>query len=687
MGREQPLDCLPMHLAAIDWAIIALYIVFAVYIGIRFARKAGQDVDQFFLSGRTLPWWIAGTSMVATTFAADTPLVITGWVRDHGVWKNWLWWCYAGGGFMTVFIFARYWRRGQVMTTAELAELRYGGKDAGRLRGFLGFYHAGITNTITLCWVILAAVKIMDVLLEVDKATAVTVACLIALSYSLLAGFWGVVLTDLVQFTIAMIGSILLAVFAWKAIDGTSGLLEAAASNPDFTADTLAFFPQSGEGGFFDRSFWAVNFATVMVYLGVAWWAAEAVDGGGLVVQRISAAKDERSGVLGALWYNVAHYALRPWPWILVALASLVLLPHIRVEAPVDAIVSSVAADGSTVTLTPATITGSGEEESATPIAGATPEVIDLVAASSADDWGPILSVAPSADADAPTIVRQGDLVAHTDSERAYVVMMKRFLPVGLLGLAVAALLAAFMSTIDTHVNLASSFFVNDVYRRFLVKDASPKHYVAAARVSCVVVLTLAGLMAYQSQSISNLFTFFLAFLSGVGPIYILRWLWWRVRASTEITAMLASSITTVVLHTGEFHLSFGMLSDTDGKLPYEIILCIVASVSAGSAILSMLLTRAPEPESLVPFYRQVRPMGFWGPVRALCPEVAPRHEVAAAVTGVIGGLCATYGLMLGMGFWFLGRSGGLVAVTLGVAVIGVFLVARSLKRVLAVLD
>jgi solute:Na+ symporter, SSS family len=674
-----------MHLSAIDWAIIALYIVFAVWIGIRFARKAGQDVDQFFLSGRTLPWWIAGTSMVATTFAADTPLVITGWVRDHGIWKNWLWWCYAGGGFMTVFIFARYWRRGQVMTTAELAELRYGGKDAGRLRGFLGFYHAGITNTITLCWVILAAVKIMDVLLEVDKATAVAVACAIALSYSLLAGFWGVVLTDLVQFTIAMIGSIMLAVFAWSAINGSTGLMEAAASKPDFTADTLAFFPASGDGGFFDRSFWAVNFATVMVYLGVAWWAAEAVDGGGLVVQRISAAKDERSGVLGALWYNVAHYALRPWPWILVALASLVLLPHIRVEAPVDAIVSSV--DGSSITLLPATIDDSGGTPTAMPIAGATPEIIDIEDSRHSDDWAPYVMVSASADPAVPTIVRTGDLIAKSDSERAYVVMMKRYLPVGILGLAVAALLAAFMSTIDTHVNLASSYFVNDVYRRFIVKDASPKHYVAAARVSCVVVLTLAGLMAYQSNSISNLFTFFLAFLSGVGPIYIMRWLWWRVRASTEITAMLASSITTVVLHTGEFHVSFGQLSDTDGKLPYEIILCIVASVSAGSAILSMLVTRSPEPQSLVPFYRQVRPMGLWGPVKALCPDVVARNEAGAAVTGVVGGLMATYGLMLGLGFYFVGSSTTQTSIAFLIAAVGAILVVRSLKRVLAVLD
>ena len=198
----------PMQLSPIDWAVVGLYVLFAIGVGLYFTRRASRGIEEYFLSGRSLPWWIAGTSMVATTFAADTPLVITGWVRDAGIWKNWLWWCLAAGGMMTVFLFARYWRRGQVLTTAGLAELRYGGPGARSLRLLLGLYHSGVTNTIILCWVMLAASKIMDVLFGVGKVWAVAIACGLSLSYSLLAGFWGVVITDMVQFTMAIVGAI-----------------------------------------------------------------------------------------------------------------------------------------------------------------------------------------------------------------------------------------------------------------------------------------------------------------------------------------------------------------------------------------------------------------------------------------------------------------------------------------------
>jgi len=645
-----------MHLALVDWIIVAAYLVFAVVVGLHYAKRAGSDVDQFFLSGRSLPWWIAGTSMVATTFAADTPLVITGWVRDAGIWKNWLWWCYAGGGMLTVFLFARYWRRGHVMTTAELAELRYGGDGARTLRGFLGFYHAGVTNTIVLCWVLLAATKIMDVALGVDKVLAVVVACALALSYSLLAGFWGVVVTDLVQFAMAMAGSIVLAVLAWNAIGGSEELLAQAARGGGFTPDTLSFFPATGPGGLFSPSFWTVSAAAVAVYLGVAWWAAEAVDGGGLVVQRIAATRDERNGVLAALWYNVAHYALRPWPWIAVALASIIVLPHIDVPAPVSGTIASIEADAILIAAE-----GGGELIR-----------VDLAAAAVAEDWTPHLIVVSEGEE-----VVAGDVLARSDSERAYVVMMTRYLPVGLLGLVVASLLAAFMSTIDTHVNLASSYFVNDVYRRFVRKDASPRHYVAVARVTGVVVMSLAGVLAWQSDSIADLFTFFLTFLGGVGPIYVLRWLWWRVRASTEITAMLTSSISASLLTMYDEGWPLGALAP-DGVLGYEGRLCLVVALSTTCALLSMHFTRAPDPERLVAFYRRIRPIGIWGPVRALCPDVEPPREGLAVLGGVLGGLATVYGLMIGVGFWLLDRG---VTAPLCCAAAGAAVVTWSLGR------
>ncbi|MFT5153118.1 MAG: SSS family solute:Na+ symporter, partial [Planctomycetota bacterium] len=654
-----------MQLTLLDWLIVIAYAVFAIGVGIRYSRKAGSDVEQFFLSGRSLPWWIAGTSMVATTFAADTPLVITGWVRDHGIWKNWLWWCYAGGGLMTVFLFARYWRRGEIMTKAELSELRYGGSGASVLRGFLGVFHAGITNTIVLCWVLLAAAKIMDVLFGVDKVFALVLASALALSYSLMAGFWGVVLTDMVQFAMAMVGAICLAVISWNAIDGGPGLIAAAqAQGSQFTMDTLAFLPAGGEGGLFSASFWTINLATVAVYMGVAWWAVESVDGGTLVVQRISATRHERDGVLAALWYNIAHFALRPWPWILVALASIIIFPSAEVLAPVDGTVTAITSE--TITIKPSS--GDG-----------VPIELSLLAPVFKDGveerdnaWRSLPLIKEGAS------VSSGMQLAKTDSERAYVAMMTRFLPIGLLGIVVASLLAAFMSTIDTHVNLASSFFVNDVYRRFLKRDADAKHYVRVARITSACVLAMAGVMAWQASSISDLFQFFLAFLGGVGPVYVLRWMWWRVRASTEITAMIASSVSTIVL-TKWLDTGWPMSPlSPDGLLSAEGRLFLVAMISLVCALISMALTKTPDPAGLVEFFRRVKPMGAWGPVQELCPDVRVRREGKPAILGILGALAATYGVMLGTGFAFLQR-GTDATICFVIAAVGTIVVVWSL--------
>jgi len=619
-----------MGLALIDWLVVGAYVGFALLVGIRFARRAGQDVEEFFLSGRTLPWWIAGTSMVATSFAADTPLVITGWVRDHGIWKNWLWWCFAANGMLTVFLFARYWRRGGVMTKAEFAELRYGGRGAGTLRGFLGFYHAGVTNTITLCWVLLAAAKIMDVVFEVDKVVGLVLACEIALTYSLLAGFWGVVLTDLLQFVMAMTGAAALAFITWNAAGGLDGLMEVEALG-GLRPDTLAFLPSAVDG-----VFWTTPVATVALFLGAYWWTVESVDGSGTAVQRIAASRDERQGVLATLWFNVAHYALRPWPWIAVALASLVILPHQEILAPVSGTVTSVGA----------------EEMILQPDDGSAPLAFDLGQAPASPDWRPV-AILKEGEA-----IEAGKVLARTDSESAYVVMMMRFLPAGLLGLVVASLLAAFMSTIDTHLNLASSFFVNDVYRRFMKSDAEPRHYVLVARITSLVVMVMAGLFAWRANSISDLFQFFLSFLAGVGPVYLLRWFWWRVRPSTEISAMVASSIAAVALHMGGVEVDLGPFTDPDGAMTNEGKHVLVVLVSIGAAMLSMLFTRPPDPQQLVPFYRRIRPVGFWGPVRALAPDVRPATgEAVIALSGSAAGLAMVYGFMLGTGFLLLGRD------------------------------
>jgi len=648
-----------MHLHPIDWIVIALSIALTFWIGAKYTRRASQSIDEYFLSGRTLPWWLAGTSMVATSFAADTPLVISGWVRDGGLWKNWVWWCFALSGMFSVFLFARWWRRGGVMTKAELAELRYGGASARVLRGTLGVLHAGWTNTIILCWVLLAAVKIMDVLFGVDKFWALVISCGVAVTYSTMSGLWGVVVTDMFQFFLAIGGAISLAVLTWGAAGGGDGILAAAAQGGAFTPDTLHFFPSPGPGGWLDASFWTGPLTALAVYLGVSWWAVENVDGASAAVQRICASKDERHGLLATLWFNVAHYALRPWPWIMVGLASLVLLPAIEVRAPVAGSVIAVSADE--IVLQPA-----GDAAAVT---------VPLHAGEDARDW----RAQPGADVKIGRSVATDQLIARTDSERAYVVMMARYLPIGLLGLVIASLLAAFMSTVDTHINLAASFFVNDVYRRFLKPGATAGHYVLVGRIASVAVMILASLFAYEAESISDLFMFFLAFLSGVGPVYVLRWLWWRVRASTELTAMVSSALATLLLTFWKPVWDLGPLSP-GGELGNEGRLLLVVSFSLLCSMLSMAVTAAPDPASLVPFYRRIRPWGAWGPVAELAPDVQRPAELLAVGTGVVGGLMATMGLMFAIGFVLLQRHDE-AWVAGACAVTGAAAVAFALRR------
>jgi len=657
-----------MHLSTIDWVILCAYLGFAVGVGLWFRRRASRNVDEYFLSGRTLPWWLAGTSMVATSFAADTPLLVSGWVRSGGIWKNWAWWCFAISGMLGVFLFSRWWRRGRVMTKAEFAELRYGERDGSVLRGFLGVFHAFFVNTITLCWVLVAAQKIISVSFGYDKGWGIILACVIALSYSLLSGFWGVVVTDLLQFLISVTGALVLAYVAWNAVGGLQGI-EAGQASGKILPDQLDFFPSAGPGDLFSSSFWTSALAVTIVYLGVSWWAAENVDGGGPAIQRIAASRDPRQGMLAVLWYNLAHYVLRPWPWIIVGLASLVILPRLSVQSPVDGTVSQVIQSGEPSRATQVLIR---------PADASAPVSVSLLPEDGSDDWyaEKLASVVEGSK------ISAGAVIAETDPERAYVVMMTRYLGIGWLGLVLASLLAAFMSTIDTHVNLASSFFVNDVYRRFLVRDGTSNHYVLIARLASILVLMLGAALAYNSKSISSLFLFLLSFLGGVGPISVMRWLWWRVRASTEITALCASAISTSVLtlladNGVQFWL--GPLTPGGALLP-EGRLILVVAISGCAAAIALLVAGKPQPDSLVAFYRRVRPLGWWGPVAALAPEVVPQGSLRVAFLGVLGGLATIYGGILSIGGLLLGRM-QLAAITLMVSVAGILLMLWSLKQ------
>lgn len=516
-------------MAGVDWIIVAAYLAVALAVGVFFARRAGKSTNEFFISGRNLPWWLAGTSMVATSFAADTPIVITGWVRESGIAFNWIWWSFAIGGMFSVFLLARLWRRAAVVTDVELTELRYGGRGAAILRGFRGAYMAIPVNCITLAWVILAMKKLLEVLLGVDPWIAIAACLALTLVYAVLSGFWGVVVTDLVQFAIAMTGSVVLCCLTVTRIGSLSALRTRAEAAAPIGEELTRFFPTFPKGvSPLEASFWTLPVFAFTVFLFVQWWANKNADGGGVVVQRMLAAKDERQSLLATLWFNIANYALRPWPWIIVALGSVILLPHV-------------------------------------------------------------------------------------EGEQAYPEMIKLLAPPGVMGLVVASFLGAFMSTVDTHLNLSSAYVVNDIYRRFINRRASEKHYVFISRLTSVVLMLVAAEIAFVSDSISGLFQFLLSFTAGIGLVLILRWFWWRVNAWSELSAMLASGVIASVLYLVK------MKYGAEGTLwlsSQGILLCTVA----GSTVVWLAVTFLTPPvprERLTAFYRSVRPYGFWGRVAA----------------------------------------------------------------------
>ena len=547
-----------MTLAPLDWAILALYFLLSLAIGLYFTRRASGSTAEFFVSGRNLPWWLAGTSMVATSFSVDTPLLVTGWVRTGGIRQNWIWWCLAIGGMLATFFFAKLWRRSEIMTDVELTEVRYAGRSASFLRGFRAIYMTLYANGLAMGWTALAMLKVFGEVFSVGKEWALLFSGLVTLVYAVLAGLWGVVVTDLFQFVWALVGAVLLAVFAVRAAGGMDAILAAfgggggsaaaggaksgvAASTagtapPGAPTDALAFLPDpAGAAG----DFWSGPLALFLVLITIQWWSTKNADGGAVVVQRMAASRDEREALLGTLWFQVANYALRPWPWILAALASMLLYP---------------------------------------------------------------------------TLV---------DPEMAYPRMMVDLLPPGLLGLTLASLVAAFMSTIVSHINLSAAYLVNDFYRRFVVRDKGERHYVLAGRVASVFAVLLGGAIAYFSTSISALFMFLLEFGAGIGLVYIARWFWWRVNAWSEIAAMAASSVLTLLLRGAPL---WGGPSFT---FPQVVVLNVIGSVIVWVTV--TLLTPPTAMPRLVAFYRKVRPPGWWAPVRA---QLGPDEARAVSGTG-----------------------------------------------------
>ena len=540
---------------ALDWIAIIGYIVFAMSVGIYLTKRASKSTDDFYLAGRSLKWWVAGTSLVATSFAADTPLVISGWVRSSGISQNWLWWGMAVGGSLTFVVLAAWWRRLEVTTDAEFIERRYSGKPASFLRGFYGCYHALITNTIVLTWVLLAMLKLVRVILGAEDGSydiyIVGGGLVLALSYSFLSGLWGVVVTDLMQFTLAMFGAIFL---AYKSIDALGGFTAAQQAFAGLPRATTSIMPLANEEGLSWDSiaWWSQGFGAFFIFIGVQGWLNKNADGGGAGVQRYSASLDENHARKAALWFNIAHYCIRPWPWIIVGLASIILI-----------------------------------DPSALPVVN-----------------GAI------------------------DHEAAYPMMMAQLLGPGLFGLLCASFLAAFMSTLDTHFNLASAYLVNDVYRRFVRKEAPDKHYVWVGRFAEILIGIIAATFALQADSIANLFTFSLSLMGGLGPALLLRWFWRRANVFTEISALATSTILTFVTKSLEF------------DYPFSYMVVVLGSLVVAVSV--TYVTPPADEDTLDRFYAIIRP-----------DEISKPHFFAAWG----GGIALIYGLLLAIGQFLLGGA------------------------------
>ena len=514
-----------MTLSSLDWGIIILFFALTLIIGIVVSRKAGTSTTEFFLSGRNMPWWLLGISMVATTFSADTPNLVTDIVRKNGVSGNWVWWAFLLTGMLTVFVYAKLWRKSGVVTDLEFYELRYSGKGAAFLRGFRALYLGVFFNIMIMASVCLAAIKIGSVLLGFTAVETLVIASTITVLYSSLGGLKGVVITDFFQFILAM-GATFWATY--YIIDLPQiGTLENLLTHPN-VVPKLDFIPDFQQREVFITLF--------ILPIAVQWWSVwypgAEPGGGGYIAQRMLSAKDEKNAVWATLLFNFAHYALRPWPWILIALASLIIFPDIQ----------------------------------------------------------SIQLAFPNID---PSIVKD---------DLAYPAMMT-FLPAGLIGLIVASLIAAFMSTISSHLNWGSSYVVYDFYQRFVKPDASEKELVKIGRLSTVVLMIASALFALLLSNALEAFQILLQIGAGTGLLFIMRWFWYRINAYSEVTAMTVSFI--LALYFKLIHVKLGF-----DPIANDIQLVLGVAITTVSWVVVTLLTSPSDKTTLNEFYKITQPGG-----------------------------------------------------------------------------
>ena len=567
----------------LDWLVVGLYLAATLALGVYLARRASGSMESFFVSGRSLPWWLAGTSMAATTFSIDTPLYIAGVVGTRGIAGNWEWWCFLFAHAALIYVFARLWRRSEVITDAEIIELRYGGASAAWLRGIKAFLFAVPINCIGMGYAMLAARKVVEGLGVLEslginpdqpvfgldpKLLTMLAITLFVLVYAGFAGLWGVVATDFFQFFLGLGGAIAVAAFAVTdvRVGGLSGLVQKAQALTDF--DALAFTPfEWGGGGLLDVGMGAaagISAATFFAYVGLQWWTFRRSDGGGEFVQRLVSVRTEAEAEKAAWLFNGLNYVVRTWPWVLVALAALVLYPDLE------------------------------------------------------------------------------------DKQLGYPRMMLDFLPVGVLGLVVASLVAAFMSTISTSINWGASYLTNDLYRRFIRPAAPDAELVLVGRVCSALITAIAATAAFFFDDVAVVFRLVIAIGTGPGVVLILRWFWWRINAWAELAAMVGGFLAGLVVNLNVF--GFAWI----GGLDFGQQLLLIVALSAACWVTAMLVT-PPEPEPVLErFYRKVRPGGpGWRRQRAqtgLAPLQSLQTDVLrtlAAALVLFGGMFAVGGFLL----------------------------------------
>ena len=562
-----------MQLENIDWLIISAFFILSLVIGIIVSKKSGKDVTEFFLSGRKMPWWLLGISMVATTFSADTPNLVTDIVRTNGVAGNWIWWAFLLTGMLTVFVYAKLWRRSEVLTDLEFYELRYSGKGAAFLRGFRAFYLGAIFNVLIMASVCLAGIKIGGALLGLSPVETLLITCTITVVYSSIGGLRGIIITDFFQFILAMVATFWAAyeIVNLPQVAGLTNLL----NHPD-VIPKLNLIPDIADTDLF--------IAVFIIPLAVQWWAVwypgAEPGGGGYVAQRMLSAKDEKNAIWATLLFNFMHYAIRPWPWILIALASIVVFPDL---------------DSLRVAF-PNTIVG---------------------------------------------------------NDLAYPAMIS-FLPPGLLGLLVASLIAAFMSTISTHLNWGSSYLVHDFYRRFFVKGKSETHYVSMGRVFTVLLMVFSAFFALFLNNSLQAFGIILQIGAGTGLIFILRWFWYRVNVYSELTAMIVSFVVAIMF---EFVIP--------NNFSVEEKLIIGVTITTISWLIVTLITPPSSMETLQNFYKKIQPGGpGWKKVieesEAKGINITGKKEkwdVPSGILCMLFGSISVYSILFGIGYLLYSKT------------------------------